>query len=310
VSTAHDSADRSLGDLRLQLKLRSGEYCAVRVGVTLVVYYAKPMRELAEVVQRLIDLYLSFVPDHSIQSMLSTTGVWREFSKQSLSAGLRKLAADGADYRSIHLGSEASANVGEYGFHFFGSNFSKIDVSPRETCAAIFEFPAGALARDSKGRFEEFVVAVAESETFESGYGGYAFKHLFETWRDQALPWIGQRAQRYLGLDISYDSFRRAARGRVINVSWITLLGGGVTQALGGAKYISEQLSSEVRVRSLTTGLLLVAGESAPIGDTNRGVQDIRLLKEVALLTKSVRGRMEIGFGSDAFRRGWLDRFD
>jgi hypothetical protein len=310
MSTASDLDERAVNDLQLQLKVRSGEYCAARLGVTLVVYYARPMRELAGVVGRLADLYLSFIPDGSIQSMLSTTGVWRDFTKQSLAAGLRKLTAEGAEYRSIHFGSGAPANVGEYGFHFFGSTLSHADVSPLETCALVLEFPCSALEDDAKQRFEEFVVTVTELAAFESGYGGYAFKHLFETWRDQALPWIAQRAQRYLGVDISYDSFRRAARGRVVNVSWITLLGAEVTELLGGVGRIREQITSEVHVKSLTTGLLIVAGETVPIGDTNRGARDLRLLKEVALLTKPVRAKMEIGFGSDAFRSGWLDRFD
>lgn len=301
---------QKLDELQLLLKVRSGEYSAARVGVTLVIYYAKPMRELVDIVRKLLDCYLSFIPETAIRSTLSTTGVWREFTKQSLTAGLRKLAAEGADYRSIHLSSGTPANVGEYGFHFFGSNFSRVDISPRKTCSCIMEFPVGVLDQDQKRSLEDFAAAVAEIEVFESGHGGYAFKHLSETWRDQALSWIAQRAQRYVALDISYDSFRRVARGRVVNVSWITLLGNTVVEALDGTTRIREKLSPEVIIRPLKTGLLLVAGDTPPVGDVNRGAQDIQWLKEVAALTKPVRARMEIGFGSDAFRRGWLDRLD
>jgi hypothetical protein len=88
------------------------------------------------------------------------------------------------------------------------------------------------------------------------------------------------------------------------------LLGNDLVENLGGEPRIREQLSPEVLIRPLQTGLMLIAGETVPIGDVNRGLQDVRWLKEVAALTKPVRARMEIGFGSDTFRHGWLDRLD
>lgn len=297
-------------DLQLQLKVRSGEFCAARAGATLVLYYAKPMRELSAVVGALLDRYFSFIPEGAIQSTLSATGVWRPFTKQALTASLRKLGAQETEYRSIHLSSGAPANVGDYGFHFFGSNLSNADIKPRETCACIMEFPAAALEAQARSRFVEFAAAVAEVEPFESGHGGYAFKHLSETWRDQALPWIAQQAQRYRAFDISYDGFKRVARGRVVNVSWLTLLGQALVEQLGGGQGIASQLPTEVVCRAIKTGVMLVAGDSAPVGDTNRPSDDIRWLKAVAALTKPVRASMEIGFGGDRFRHGWLDRFD
>lgn len=70
------------------------------------------------------------------------------------------------------------------------------------------------------------------------------------------------------------------------------------------------QLSPEVGMQSFTNGIMLITGDTPPIGDTNGDLQDIRWLKEVAALTKPVRAKMEIGFGSPTFRRTWLNRLD
>jgi hypothetical protein len=300
----------TLEQLLLQLKMRSGEYCGARTGVTLVLYYGKSMGELAPTVSRLVELYFSAIPPGAIRSMQGSTGVWREFAKQNLNTRVRKLAAQGMDYDSIHLSSGEPGNVGDYGFHFFGTDLSHFDFSPREACSCVLEFPLVALSAEQRGRFEDFVATAGEVEPLESGYAGYAFKHLARTWREQAMPWISQRAPRFLGVDISNDSFTRVARRRVVNVSWITLLGRPLVDELGGEAQIRSQLSPEIRLRQLASGLAIVAGEVPPIGDVNRGLHDLQWLKEVAALTRPVRASLQIGFGSETFRRTWPNRLD
>ena len=299
-----------LEGLTLRLKARSGEYCAARTGVTLVLYYGKSMRDMAAPLTKLLDAYFAVIPDGSIRSILSQSGVWREFTKAGLAMRVRKLASEGTDFTSINLSSGDPSHVGEYGLHFFGTDLSNFDVSPREACSCTFEFPLSVLKLEYRHLFESFVAEICDLEPFESGYAGYAFKHLTRSWRDQALAWIAQKAPRFLGLDISYDTFSAAARRRVVNVSWITLLGHPLVKELGGEAQIRSQLSPEIRLRNLESGLAIIAGDVPPIGDVNRGAQDLQLLKEVAALTRPVRISMEIGFGSESFRRNWLSRFD
>jgi Type VI immunity for VRR-NUC len=309
MSDIAPTSPEALNDLQLTLNVRSGAFSAVRAGVTLVLYYAKPMRDMTQAVGKFVEEYLAVVPEGSIRSMLTPSGVWREFTIDSVKRRVRRLSADGLDYSSLHISSGAPANVGDYGLHFFGSNLKNTDIKPDEACASIFEFPL-MIARDEPHRFIDFAARIAEIEPFESGFGGYAFKHLSETWRDQALAWIGQHAPRYLALDISYDTLRNGARGHVVNVSWLTLLGQSVVAALGGEPAIREKVSPRIVVRPLSTGLMLLVGERPPVGDVNRGATDIGPLKEVAALTKGVRAKVQVGFGGDSFRTRWLNRFD
>jgi hypothetical protein len=290
--------------------MRRGEYCAGRVGVTLTLYYGKSTRDLAASVSKLVALYLAAIPAGSIRSIISATGVWRDFTNAGLATRLCKLAAADADYAAIELKSGEPGNLGEYGFHFFGTDMSHFDIWPREASECVFEFPLAMLNADQRGRFEQFIAAAADIEPFESGHAGYAFKHLYRTWGNEALEWVAQKAPRFLGVDISNDSFSSFARRRVVNASWITLLGHPLIKELGGEAQIRFQLSPEIRLRSLATGLAIVAGDVPPIGDVSRGAQDLQLLKEVAALTRPVRAALQIGFGSQAFRRYWPNRLD
>lgn len=302
--------DSALENLELILRLRAGEFTAAKAGISLVLYYSKPMRELANFVRNMLERYIGFIPANSIQSSLSPSGVWRPFSPQGLGSAIRRLTVEGADYRSIHLSSGSPASVGAYGFHFFGSNFLAKGVNPLETCACVAEFPVQMLKSPGVDALQEFVADVVSIEPFESGHCGYAFNHLARTWREQALTWIAQQAPRYIGFDIGYDAFRDVAKGRVVNVSWMTLLGNPVVDVLGGDEKIRSMVSHQVSIRKLPTGLMLIASDRPPIGDVNRGARDIGALKEVAAITKTVRAKMEIGFGGDSFRQGWQRRFD
>ena len=190
MSDLENSDVQTLERLTLQLSMRSGDYCGARTGVTLVLFHGKRMQELVGTVARLFDLYLAAIPEGVICSAQSPSGQWREYSARRLATRLRLMGSEQADYENIHLSSGEMGSVGEYGFHFFGSDLTNFDIKPRECCCCVMEFPISALDVVNRGRFEEFVVAATDLEPVESGYAGYAFKHLSMTWREQAFPWI------------------------------------------------------------------------------------------------------------------------
>jgi hypothetical protein len=297
--------------LELNVKMRSGNYCAACGGVSLVLYYGKPMHELAGVVAELLNLYQSFIPKNALRSLCSPTGLWKPLTKPGVATLFRGISKEKTDYASIILSSgEPPGNIGDYGFYFFGSNFHNPELYPQETCSVFMYFPYEVLTTEQRQRFEEFVIKVTDVAPFESGFAGYAFKNLAYLWRNEAMQWISEQAAKYLAFDIGYDSFDNVARRWVVNVSWITLLGHIVSGDLGGVDHLREQLSPEVRMRSLKHCNMLVAGETPPIGDVNNGLQDLRLLKEVAAVTKRSRAHYAIGFGSKTFRKTWLNRID
>jgi len=296
--------------LQLHIKMRSGEYCAARVGVTLTFFYAKAMQELVEVVKTLLDLYQAFISPKAIRSLINLSGTGKTYSKQGLDTLFRHLAREKTDYSSINLSSGEPGHVGDYGFQFYGSDLKNEDIHPFEACCCIMEFPVDVLAPHQRKRFEEFTTTIAEVAPFESGSAGYSFKHLGLMWRGQAMPWIAQQALHYLAVDISNHCFDNVARRRLVNVNWLTLIGQQVCEDLGGEARIREQLSPEIIMQPLRYGVLLIAGDTPPVGDVQQGLQDIKWLKEMAAFTKYVRARMELGFGNSTFRRTWINRFD
>ena len=157
----------------------------------------------------------------------------------------------------------------------------------------------------------EWVVSVAEITPFETGQFGYCFNQLQRTWTSEADEFIGRMAMRFRGFDILEPQMAREARGLVPNCSWLTLLGDGVVEKLGGERAIHSAVSPAVTLRRIRGGLLLVAGELPPVGDVNRRALDLGPVKEVARVTKPARVTKRVLFyGAEAFRHNWVNRFD
>lgn len=82
-------------ELKLYLKMRNGEYCAARVGVMLVIYYAKSIQELADVVPEMYRLYTSFIPDGVLKSLAGVKGSWIKTTKRALMSRFNQLQKEG-----------------------------------------------------------------------------------------------------------------------------------------------------------------------------------------------------------------------
>ncbi len=172
------------------------------------------------------------------------------------------------------------------------------------------EFPDDFLEETSIEKFIEFVRSVAAVAPFDSGFCGYAFKHLFMSLLDEAFEFIGQKAMRYIGFDISSDGFQLHGRHHVCNVAWLTLFGKEIVQALGGTKAISAALP-DAKIVKIGSGVLVIASERPIVGDVNRGAPDVAPLRALAKLTEKLRPEVgNLGPDEDDFVDRWMGRFD
>ncbi|OJH42370.1 type VI immunity family protein [Cystobacter ferrugineus] len=291
---------------------RSGEtYVVVRPGLSLAMYYGKPLHEMVDAVERVVRTYLQFIPEGAITALCGTNA-WGAFSTSRLQRQIKKLHSRSVDYTNIDLGSgPLLASEGPYGWHLNGGNLSSVDIRPNNSNVCIHEFPPEELNRVGVQQMVDWVVSIAEQHPFETGQFGYAFNQLQRTWTSQADEFVGGVAMRFLGFDILDPALAREARGLVPNCSWLNLLGDGVVERLGGEQAIRHALSSAVQVRRISGGLLLRAGELPPIGDVNRRAPDLGPVREVARLTRPLRVTKRVLFyGTEEFRNAWVHRFD
>jgi len=300
-----------MDQLTCRIIIGGTEYTVVRPGITLCLLHAEPAVTLAPAIADIVEEYINFIPDGALQTYLSANGTWKKATKRTFTSALGKLRTTGrGEYAEFHFGQEPLRNVGEYGAHFKGSPLAD-DFFPLETCILYLEFPANLSEFTNIDKFIEFVHRVAASRDFDSGFCGYAFKHLHMSLRHEAFKAIGKMAMRYIGFDISNDFIRMDARGHVCNISWLTLFGGEITATLGGAGEIRRNFPDAVNISKLGSGVIVRATESPIRGDVNRGATDAVTLRRLSEITRSLRLEVpNLGPDDPDFAQRWLSRFD
>jgi len=286
-------------------------YTIVRPGITLCLFYAEPSRTLGPAVADILEAYMKFVPAGALQTYLSGKGTWKVATKRTFTTTLAELrdTSEGGP-SEFHFGQEPLANVGKYGAHFVGAALDD-ESFPLETCVLYLEFPFDLSEFSNTSDFVEFVKKVALIHAFDSGYCGCAFNHLRMTFLDDAFEAIGKLALRFIGFDVNDAFIKTYARGRVCNVSWLTLLGEEITNGLGGAGKIGSKLPKGIETLALGKGVMVKAAAAPIVGDVNRGAADAAGLRTVAQLTKPFRVQVaNVGPDAPDFAERWLSRFD
>jgi len=293
------------------IKLRSGTYVMVRPGLTLRLSYPEPIQTLGSTIAAIIEKYLDFIKPEALGTYLSTNG-WKKLTARIVGRDLAELRAIKPSYEFVeyHYGHGDPSNVGDYGVHFTGSHLRN-DVWPEEENLLLLQFPHDFLSKRGVDAFIEFVTTVASSHPFGSGVAGYGFHQLYLTFSNEAWNAIAAMAPRYIGFDIDSDGARHDSKGRVYNVSWLTLLGSALADSLGGAAGLRNALPESIGVRPLPTGVLLRAADQPIIGDVNRGADDVEPLRLLAQVTRPLRLSVpNLGPDEDRFAERWLNRFD
>jgi hypothetical protein len=124
---------------------------------------------------------------------------------------------------------------------------------------------------------DDLVSLVQDSLTdfpLENGHCGYSF-----VWNDadtsleeEICDWMAPLLLRHPGLGYGDAvTLSNAADRGVVAVSWLTFLGSGITDDLGGREVLVTKCPSNVSVLPLgNRGCLLRAGDAPELGDVNR----------------------------------------
>ncbi|GAA0903888.1 type VI immunity family protein [Virgisporangium aurantiacum] len=311
VPAGHGRQRVDLEQMTRSVVLGGTEYTFLRPGVTLCMLYAQPARTLAPVVADILQDYLDFVPDGALQTYLSASGTWRKATGRTITTTLRELRGiDPEHYFEFHFGQEPPRNVGQFGAHFAASppNWAG---QPTDSGSLYLEFPTDLETFTSIEDFVDFVRKVALRCEFDSGFCGYAFKHLHMSLRGEAFEEIDKMAMRYLGFDLSNGDIRRGPAGQIYNVSWLTLLGPQITARLGGLTRLRSELPDVTDIQQVGPAVMIRASEAPILGDVDQGAPDVAPLRKLALLTRPLRADLpNLGPDDPDFAARWLARLD
>jgi hypothetical protein len=178
-------------------------------------------------------------------------------------------------------------------------------------------FPVAMFERD----YEEFVDLVRDwikDLPFFFGYGGFFFSESLVPGENESnSKYVFAVANRFPGVEVDSSSGPSLTlRDSIKGVNWLTLFNDDFLAKLGGLEKLSSQLSREIRLHRLPSGLMLQAGKEPQAGDVNAGDR-IPLYREVARALKPIRtkelpplGHASCGSFGDQGTLEWLRRFD
>lgn len=118
-------------------------------------------------------------------------------------------------------------------------------------------------------------------------------------------------AMRFIGFDVYNDTILLKARGRVCNISWLTLFGKQITAKLVGPSEIRKNLADVMNILEVGSGIMIRAANMPIIGDVNRSATDVVILRRLSEITQSLRLEVpNLGPDDPDFAQRWPSRFD
>ncbi|MBP4046411.1 type VI immunity family protein [Chromobacterium violaceum] len=138
-----------------------------------------------------------------------------------------------------------------------------------------FALPAEILlSANGREQYQRLVAFIADKLNPVHGYGG--FSPILPADYHQYMPYEYELAQRFIGLDVDTRAFVAGAfelQHHIKGANWLTILGDGFVQQLGGESAIRAQLAAwpEITFSHYAGGLMIQAGEYPDLGAPEDG---------------------------------------
>jgi len=160
------------------------------------------------------------------------------------------------------------------------------------------------------------VLATCDALPVKSGVSGFVAEHEGLMGADMAV--LYGAAMRHVGVDLDNDwTLAMAAPNAIKGVNWLTVLGRGAVDQLGGVQALRRAVGDAATVHEVRHAVVLQAGPTPQLGDTNRGDR-LPAYGTVYAAVKDLHEPMiseaipfQMGRPDDADRtEAWLRRFD
>lgn len=291
-----------------------------RLNLDVMFYINKPFREIRDEVIQVMESFFQILPKENISWYLTETmKQYKPASKRSFTLpkvwwrdgapkkALRELKLKGCmSHDSVATcGINLSSAEREDSIFNLSSNYIRFIVPPE-------------YVEEKRQIFVDFVISACNTLPFTSGHCGYVIEcneYFAEESQGAAYP----LAMRYQGVDISTMSRGPwAVRAeRIKNVAWLTLVGSGLLEKIGGLEYLHDNVSNSLILTDTAHGVVIQAGEKPILGDVNR-CEDMSALIDAYKLVGPLQAGIETLFAPfelpgtadevDATER-WLFRF-
>lgn len=286
--------------------------CLARPGLSLTLYSDESLHALAPAICSLLIAYLNQVGDDVLQTCFNDEGQARPLSSAILNRDKKRLLSVAESTKAIILeyGSDPEGWVGEYGFSFYGADFSHYLYDEERANYLRLDFPFDFLERSGLDAFLDFVGLALAMAPIHFANAGFTFQRSSATSND-ATRAVNRLLPRYAGFDPGFKNAMDYMRGHAFMAHWLTFLGPGLVASVGGSSQIEIAVQG-AEVRTVGGGLLIRAACYPPLGDVNQGALDMGLIPAVSRLLEPVRAGIE-AFGEPTTKfdgAAWIKRLD
>jgi hypothetical protein len=299
-----------LSGLRRTLRKKTGEEDSVCPVLMLTLYSALPLAQIGPGAAAVLSRYVESIPPGSLRSAQIRDDVG-PLTSQRIARDLKRLQkpSGSESLEVIVYSSSERGQPSDYGCHLLLWNLDDDGlVGPLQTNVLRFEFPCTFAEGPALESAVSLFTTLADSVPFICGTAAFGFSY----WRGDrfAADQVRSMLPRYSAFDHS-DASVNNMRGRTPCASWLTFLDASLLDQLGGRVSIAQAVPG-AQVEATKSGVRIRAALRPPVGDVNRGAEDIGVLPSLARWLKPLRFRVTTFKGSQIEMDvdAWLQRFD
>lgn len=286
--------------------------CLARPGISLTLYCDVTLHNMAPQVANVLNMYLTQIGNTTLKTYFNADGEAKPLTQARLGRDMQQLQAvkDSTKAVIMEYSSDETGWVGEFGFSFFGADFSHYLYEGERANYLRLDFPFDYLEQVGVDGFLTFVAQVLPLVPVNFANAGFTFQRSSATQADSTRA-VNRLLPRFLGFDAGYKDVMDDVRGHAYMAHWLNFLGPRLVEKLGGAQSVAQALPAS-RMTTLSHGLLICNCQYPPSGDVNRGALDLGQIPALARVLKPVRVSLPaLGEPSSKFDgEAWMARFD
>lgn len=214
-------------------------------------------------------------------------------------------------YEFFHFKDSAGLEIGDHALEMFLGTVPTSKGPNRVVAAFPLAWIDDAKIETLVSTFESWTEAIPFQHAtaglgFNLGYG--------EEYESDVRPPMMAAGRRFLGVDVRTRLLEAMLLGKLKGPGWLTYLRKDLAERLGGIDRLRSSEFSKLQHKELKGGLLLRSGSKPPVGDVNRGADDVEGLRLINRFIKPLRQNQFIAplsFSIDEVEgASWLARFD
>ena len=256
------------------LDLVEGDVRLASLTFSITLFTDRVLSDIPEATLRCQEMFLKRCPQDALR-FYATENMRRHrpVNKKTLTMLPVRLATPSAkpEYIVLELkDGQRAEDAPKYFFKVVGSEKGSIGHKEHLANAVCLAFPPDAALEDTDGMLQ-IVVDLCEEFPFQSGTAGFALHcSRYETQPSQSHA--VSTSMRYPEIDIVRlpEDIHAVEQNAVKTIGWITLVGEGFIDKLGGIDRVQRKLGGKTSCTRMKSGYLLRIGDKPTLSDRNR----------------------------------------